>query len=721
VSRRPRLRALATRLGVLESWRSGLDGAPEEPSDAACEGVLRAMGLEASDEAAAERALASLEAEDRERWLDPVRVTRDDEPPPPLRLPASAAGGAWRWRLLREDGEVLEGEGRADSPPELRLPSPPPGVHELEVELGASGPGRRARQLWIAAPARCVGVSERLGRDGGAYGLWANLYSVRSRRNWGFGDAGDLEELVAFAASERADFLGLNPLHALWNRGGAVSPYAPVSRLFRNVLYLRVESVPEWRSSPDLQRRFADAAFRAELGALRAADRLEAERVARAKRVALEALYERCRERAAAGDDARWRAFERYRERCGDALRDFSTFCALAEGFERESGDPAARSWPRWPAAWRDPAGPDVRRFREERAREVAFHAWCQFELDRQLAGAAALARERGMGLGLYTDLALGSAPDGSDTWCRPDLFARGATAGAPPDAFSRAGQDWGFPPFDPRALRRDGYRFFRAVLRSSFEHAGALRIDHVMSLRRLYWVPQELGPRDGAYVAYPEQELLAILALESRRAGAVVIGEDLGTVPEGFSEALRDRDVLSSRVLLFEREGAAFRPPRDYPHRALATANTHDLPPLAALLDERDLELRHDTGQIPDEASLARAREERRQERRALLARLAEDGHLAAEAAGDDKPSLPELMAGVTRHLCATPCALVGLALDDLAGEDEPVNLPGVGPDRHPSWRRRMRVPLEALADHPVARAALDAVPSTRRRPPQS
>jgi len=560
-------------------------------------------------------------------------------------------------------------------------------------------------------PERCLDVAELLGGRR-AFGLWCNLYSLRSARSWGFGSLGDLAGLVRSAAACGADFVGLSPLHALLDRPGRFCPYAPVSRVFRDPLYLEPERIPEWDArseSPEARRAVESPALRARVAALRRGDRLDPAGVEAALFEVLRPLHACFLGRHGARADRRRADFAAFRDRGGESLERFATFQALAGRLEaRGSG----RDWDAWPAALRDPGSGEVRAFRAEHVEEVGLHAWLQFELDRQLGLVAKLARAQGLAIGLYTDLALGSTGGGSDTWSWPGLFAHGVSVGAPPDAFSRAGQDWGFPPLDPHALRGDGRRYWQTLLNANLRHAGALRIDHALGLRRLFWIPAGAPPSEGAYVRYPEPELLADLARASRRHRALVIAEDLGTVPEGFSEAIQARGMLSSRVLLFERDAAGFRPADAWPEACLATANTHDLPPLAALAGEDDLALRRRVGQIPDDQALEALRAERRADREALRERLARDGLLA------DRDDPDALAAGVTAFLCATRAVLVGLSLDDLAGEREPINLPGVAPERHPSWLRRMSVPLERLFETPRARRVLAAVPDDRRSP---
>jgi 4-alpha-glucanotransferase len=341
-----------------------------------------------------------------------------------------------------------------------------------------------------------------------------------------------------------------------------------------------------------------------------------------------------------------------------------------------------------------------------------------QFELDRQLGLAAREAREAGLALGIYGDLALGSAAGGCDDWAQPELFRGEFSVGAPPDAYSSLGQDWSFPPLDPERLAGPGLESFRALLRAAFAHAGALRIDHVMGLARQFWIPRGRKPGEGAYVRYPAARLTEALAQESRRSHAVVVGEDLGNVPRGLQSRLARRGILSSRVLLFERGArGSFRAAESYSPRALVTANTHDLPPLAGWLAGRDIELRRELA-LPSPEQARAARAERESAGAALLRRLARDGLLARDEAA---PAPLRLLAAVNAFLCRTPAPLVGVSLDDLAGEREPVNVPGVPPDVHPSWTRRMRETPEAILAQPEARRALAALaPRARRGAPE-
>jgi 4-alpha-glucanotransferase len=353
-----------------------------------------------------------------------------------------------------------------------------------------------------------------------------------------------------------------------------------------------------------------------------------------------------------------------------------------------------------WPAELQDPRSRDVKKFAADHTKRVDFHQWLQFEIDRQLGDVADEARAAKMGIGLYSDLAVGSSGTGADAWTHRRLFLDGVAIGAPPDAYSDFGQNWGLPPMNPWALRQDRYRYFIQLLRSGFRHAGALRVDHVMGLFRLFWIPSGATGREGAYVRYPSSDLLGILALESHRHRALVVGEDLGIVPENVPPAMVKWGILSSRVLYFERDAAGtFRPQSSYPKLSLATVNTHDMPTIAGFWTGRDVELRETLGLI-DTARAGDAAAERETEKQALVDRLREDGALPLrEIIDSDARGVPAVKRAVHAFLCESPASLVGLSLDDLGGETEPVNVPGVGIDRYPCWSRKMRRTIPEIA----------------------
>ncbi|MFN2564691.1 MAG: 4-alpha-glucanotransferase [Gemmatimonadaceae bacterium] len=737
---RPLLRALSEEVGIIPGYRDQTGAEWRETSDETRVLLLAAMGIDASTEAAAEAALDRLRRERTERLVEVARVVEAgaaDADHVVVQLAEPQAGRVrWELELVEESGRVHEASGEephgAGYTLTLRLPATPPlGYHQLRVAVWTERASAAAEQSLIVVPRSCVRAGELL-RGGKGWGLIANLYTLRSDRNWGVGDLTDLAEVLEWAGELGAQFVGVNPLHVLHNRGTEVSPYSPASRLFRNPLYIDVEQVPELSYAARIRARLDAPELLHELEELRTADRVDYERVMDLKLSVLESLHRVFLERT---DLERQHAYEAWCAEREPELTDYATYMALARGGRREEGGespqhsplfpppsllpPLGPDWRSWPHEFRTPRTPAVREFRRSNAALIDFHRWLQFETDRQLGEAAERARASGLAIGLYQDLAIGTSPAGSDTWSLPDLFVRGVCIGAPPDPYSATGQNWGLPPIDPRQLAQDGYRYFIRLVRAAFRHAGALRIDHVMGLFRAFWIPEGHTGADGAYVRYPSDDLLGILALESVRNNALVVGEDLGTVPPDVPPALEKWGILSSKVLYFERgDGGSFRPADRYATEALATANTHDMATLAGFWEGRDVELRAEVGLIEKDAVDA-AWEERARDKHQLVRALKKARVLdeRVDADVDDPPiSDAELRGAVHDFLALTPSVLVGVALDDVAGETDPVNVPGVGPDKHPSWTRRMSKSLTELREDPETSVALGTLLRTER-----
>lgn len=697
------LHSLAAVAGILPSYVDQSGTETRATSDATRVALLGAMGIDASTSAHAEAALREWEARERSHLVAPVRVVRRSDPDAVCvvaRLPEGTTHVEWAMELVPESGEALQVSGEAspewDGSVRLTLPQPPPvGYHTLNVTARVDGEERRGTQSLIVAPDQCPAVAD-VARQERVFGVIANLYTLRSAGNWGIGDVSDLARLAEWTGGVGGAFVGVNPLHALRNRGADISPYSPVSRIFRNPIYIDVTAVPEFAGC-DEARRLVDEC-RAVIDELRASEQVQYEPVMALKRRVVEVLFREPR------DAERAAAYGRYRDAQGEALERFATFEALADHLG--NGD-----WRTWPEDLRDPLSASVAEFAVRHPAEIEFHQWLQFELDRQLGDAAARGERAGLSIGLYQDLAIGTSPAGADVWASRHLFVQGASIGAPPDEYSAEGQNWGLPPLDPRALRDDGYRYWIQLVRASMRHAGALRIDHAVGLFRQFWIPEGAAGKDGAYVSFPVEDLLGIVALEAHRHGALVVGEDLGTVPPEVPPVLRRWGVLSSRVFYFEREGDRFRPAAEYEPMSLATANTHDMPTLAGFWRGRDIEVKREVGVIPSDAAAEEQRRSRVQERRAILERLASEGVLPAPA---EPANAAALRGAVHDFLSRTPAALVGLSLDDLLGEAEPVNVPGVGPSEFSAWTRKLATPIEELARDPRVR---DALPSDEER----
>ncbi|HEX3539973.1 MAG TPA: 4-alpha-glucanotransferase [Acidimicrobiales bacterium] len=599
------------------------------------------------------------------QWHDTPTATTDailaimgaegDDPPPPAAIiaaPGRPHPHLVPGQLTLEDGTTVDVAG--DLPYDLPL-----GYHRFRpFDDGAETP-------LIVGPGRCY-----LPDDLRLWGWAAQLYAARSRASWGMGDLADLRRLGQWSAAQGAGFALINPLHAALPVGPQQpSPYFASSRSFHSPLYLRIEEVPGARDLPDL------ASLAAAGQALNADRLIDRDEVWRLKSAALEELFDRF-----PGDAA----FERYLADQGEALARYAVFCALCE----EYGVP----WEKWPVEVRRPDAEGVASFAATPtgARRSRYHAWLQWLFDRQLAAA-------GETIGLVQDLAIGADAGGADGWTWQDCIALDARVGAPPDEFNPDGQNWGLPPFDPWRLRAQGYRPFIELARAGLRHAGGMRFDHVMGLFRLFWIPEGATPAEGAYVRYPAGDLLDILALESQRAQAFVVGEDLGTVEPSCRTELAERRVLSYRLLWFEST-----PPDggEWPRQALAAVTTHDLPTVAGVWTGADLAARQERG-LPTNTESERALRDK-------LRRWTD--------VRDDEP-VEEVIARVYRLLAAAPCALVAAALDDAVAVAERPNMPGTA-DEWPNWRIALPVPVEEIERRPLA-ASIAAALSGRGGPP--
>jgi (1->4)-alpha-D-glucan 1-alpha-D-glucosylmutase len=684
----------------------------------------------------------ALAAARRAAWtqgLPPVHAVRAGAPGWLLHLRLPATTGRLHWQLDEEGGAQHHGEFEARSLPELAqaehggvpwcerelsfaLPLPA-GYHRLRIE-GLDSPV--SETLIVSAPERCWRPAAL--QDGGRiWGPAVQLYALRSARNWGIGDFGDLAQLVAQMAERGADIVGLNPLHALFPHNPAhASPYSPSSRRQLNVLYIDVEAVDGFADCDAARQLVHSIEFQNRLARLREAPLVDYAGVAAAKFEVLKLLYAHFRELhlspdgGAARDEA-GRAFLAFVAEGGDALYRHALFETLQAHFH--AADPAVWGWPAWPEAFRDPAGPEVAAFAQQHAERVQYHQYLQWVADSQLARANACCKTRRLGVGLYLDLAVSVDRAGSEVWSERACFAAGASVGAPPDEFNPGGQGWGLPPLRPDRLRADRYRLFIDTLRANMKSAGALRIDHVMGLMRLFWIAPGQSARDGAYVHYPLDELLAIVALESRRNRCMVIGEDLGTVAPEVREALARVDVLSYRVLFFERtEDGAFKPAADYPPDALAAIGTHDLPTLAGWWSGEDLRLRLQLGLFPELSLFEKQLVDRARERVGLLLQLERLGLLSAEevAEATGRPTLaPRTVEAVHAFLAAAPSAIMMVQFEDALGITDQVNLPGTTAEQ-PNWQRKLPLDLQALAasDEVTGLCAAMAASRPRRAP---
>lgn len=638
------LRRLAAAHGVATSYRNER----REPVEVDADVVIRVLALldvDAATEADRRRELERLAELDRAGALPPTVAVRVGGRPRPL--PGAEL-------VVGEDGNRIE--VRDELPGNL-----PAGWYRLHLRDGQEA-------TLVAAPPRVPPTPA-------TWGWMLQLYALRSAQSWGIGDLGDLREFLDWTAAEHgAGAVLLNPLHAPGpTHPVQPSPYTPSSRRFANPLALRIEDLDAYRR--------ADPDTRAEVDALRVSattERIDYDLVWAAKRSALELLW-RAEGRPSPLDESA----------AGSGLRDWATYCALAE---RHGG-----RWTRWPAPLRDVGGPAVTAARRQLAPRVAFHAWVQQRCAEQLTAVRDAARDAGMALGVLHDLPVGVDANGADAWALADVLATGVSIGAPPDNFTPRGQDWGLPPWRPDRLAATGYAALREMLRAVLAHADGLRIDHVAGLWRLWWIPPGDGPDRGTYVHYDAGVMLAVLALEAHRAGATVVGEDLGTVEPEVTQALADNEMLGCAVSWFTRDESApdepLLPPAKWPQRAAASLSTHDLPTAAGFLRGEHVRARAELGLLTDVPAEQAGAEKERAE---WVELLRSEGLLS----GSD-PDEAAIITAMHRLLAATPSRLKLISPYDVLAEPRQPNLPGTI-DEYPNWRLPLPETLEELRSDP-------------------
>ncbi len=686
---------LAEAHGVSTSYWSFYGDRVEVPATT-LRAVLRAMGVAAETDAEAGRSLQDAQEQPWRTLLPDSLVVREGTG----ELFVSVADGHdVRLSVLLEDGTRRELD-IPDQHPEARtiddalvwrvrvtLPVDLPlGWHELHaVEREHDAITREDACALVVAPDRLPAPPSRPDHGGRSWGLMAQLYSVRSRGSWGIGDFADLRDLGVIAGERGADFLLVNPIHAAEVTPPIEpSPYLPATRRFVAALYIRPDDIPEAGQLSPENRAHVDLVHTRIAATNADPSRIDRDAAWAAKRAALAAIF------AVPRSAERQRSFEEFTAHEGQPLADFALWCALQEHDARREGE----------AAVRDIHSAAVAELRAQLAETVEFYAWLQWVADEQLAAAQAAATASGMRIGIMHDLAVGVHPDGSDTWSLPDAYAIGATVGAPPDMYNQQGQNWSQPPWLPAALARLGYAPLRDLVRGLLRHAGALRIDHIIGLFRLWWIPDGLGAASGTYVRYDHEAMVGVLMLEAYRAGAVVIGEDLGNVEPWVREYLAARGILGTSVLWFEYLDGALRAPERYREGVLATVNTHDLPPTAGYLAGEHVELRARLGLL--EEPVEQARESARHERADVLRLLRERGLV-----GED-PTEEEIVTALHVYLAASPSRLLGVALVDAVGERRTQNQPGTYRE-YPNWQ----VPLADAAGRGIL---LDDLPANAR-----
>ncbi|WP_085586092.1 MULTISPECIES: 4-alpha-glucanotransferase [unclassified Pseudomonas] len=679
------LEILASRAGLAVDWIDA-NGRPQKVAPAVLRAVLTELGHPAGTAQEIDASLLELQQRQQERRLPPL-LTVDVDTPLDLARYFEADTPC---EIHLEDGARLS--LRLDD--QARLPGLVP-VGYQNVHIAGQ------RFTLAVAPPRCYTVADAVDQPvPRAWGLSVQLYGLRRPGDGGFGDTQALEELARVAGERGADALAISPLHAMFSADtGRYSPYSPSSRLFLNALYaapgmiLGERALRDAIDSSGLSDRFRHLEDLTLIDWPAAAD---------AKQTLLQALYDGF----IAGQHPLHPDFASFRHAGGEALENHCRFEAI-QAMRAANGE--SLDWRQWPPQWHDPQGAALKAFAEAQADRIGYFAFCQWLIHRGLERAQTAARSAGMGIGLIADLAVGADGAGSQAWSFQDELLASLTVGAPPDILNRSGQGWGISAFSPEGLVRNGFRAFIDMLRANFAHAGGLRIDHVMGLQRLWVIPNGSAPADGAYLYYPVDDLLRLLTLESHRHQAIVLGEDLGTVPDGLREKLSARGMLGMRVLLFEQDNTRFKPILDWPDNALATTSTHDLPTLNGWWHGRDIDWNARLGLIDANGEID-WRRYREREREGLRAALSQDPQNFRE----ESHEADQVVDASVRFLGHTRAPLVLLPLEDALGLDEQANLPGTL-DSHPNWSRRLPGLGEALLDGADAARRLELLACAR------
>ncbi|WP_416190801.1 1,4-alpha-glucan branching protein GlgB [Neisseria sp. CCUG12390] len=609
-------------------------------------------------------------------------------------------------RLENEAGECsVLAVGGADNGVSVRLPELPAGYYVLSAHTGTS-----VRQVRLIVAPKTVYRPQALSDGLRMNGLTLHLYSLRSDRNWGVGDFTDLAGLMAFAAEKKLDFVGINPLHALFTaRPSFASPYSPSSREWLNPIYLDVERVGAFRYGKKAGEWLSRDNVRQRIEALRATDNVAYTAVWAFKRDALQLAFDAFEKEKCEEAQSEREAFAAFVAEKGGALRGFGLFEALDQYY----GQPEEIGWTAWPSEYQNPQSEAVRDFAESHEREIRFYMWLQWLCVQQLVEVNAAAAQHGVELGIYGDLAVGVARGSSDTWLNRCDYCMDMSVGAPPDPLGPSGQNWNLPPLNPQVLKRSGYEKFARLLRENMRLYGVLRIDHVMALCRLWWVVGSQTADHGAYVHYDAEVMFAILALESQRNRCVVIGEDLGTVPDQARELLYRYQVYSYKVVYFSKNRQGFEFPQDYPPQALAVVSTHDVAPLAAYWTGKDLETMRRLGTLAGGEAFQTALQQRERDKADLLSKL-KATHCLPEDSDMPSEMTETLMGAVHRYAAMTQCRLFAVQLENLLGMTDNLNVPGVA-DGYPNWARKMPVLLEDFPNHRVMSGQLAMIDEVR------
>lgn len=713
------VRNLAQAYGIQLEWRD-IWGNTHPVTDEMCKALLSAMEISTESQADIDKAFEQLQYETVARWLEPVKVVSEAEATIVLTLniPHSLTDKQFQWELKTENDDTLQGEfypNQLHHTGDIELTVHHEKIARYEFHLtGNLAQGyhhfslqqketlERVEMLLVITPTSCYMPTVLRDEPGQplkkVWGPAVQLYAVHSKRNWGVGDFGDLNRIVDWSADQGASMIGLNPLHALYPHNPAhSSPYSPSSRMFFNVNLLNVEGIADFDESAEARQMVLNPEFQEALERLRAEEMVPYNEVGHRKLDVLKLLYQSFCENHIAQNSERGQAFNTYIREHGKLLEKFALFHALQERFHKE--DNSIWGWPVWPEAYQNPNGSAVQEYLESNREQVGFYQYLQWQVDLQLQEAGKRCFEKNLGIGLYMDMAVGVDRGGADVWANQHLFAQSSAVGAPPDEYNQKGQDWGLPPMIPERMREEAYESFIEMLRQNMKHAGALRIDHVMGLMRLFLIPPGLPPSQGAYIHYPVDELFGILALESQRNQCMVIGEDMGTVPDIVRDRMNRWGIFSYKVFYFEKDHERYKSPEEYLDTAAVAVSTHDLPTLSGFWQGQDIAVRTDLDLYPNSELRERQIKDRVLERMNILTLLEQRG-LQPESVNAGPLSTPvmtpELSAAIHRLVSQTNSKVFMVQFEDMLQQVDQINLPGTTDPVYPCWKRKITIPVE-------------------------
>ncbi|MBF0351167.1 MAG: malto-oligosyltrehalose synthase [SAR324 cluster bacterium] len=671
--------------------------------------ILEAMEMSLNSADEIRNAIEYYENYQWNRMLPYVQVVSEHSFPwkIPVVIPVEEKNQSFEWHLLTESGEehtgsftpselmVLEQQTSGTmmhTRHEFSLPvSPGLGYHQLQI-TGHVG------MTFIVTPDRCY-WPKAIEENGRIWGISVQLYSLRSARNWGIGDFTDLRWVIEYAAKLGADTVGVNPLHALFPlRPEECSPYSPSSRMFYNVMYLDVEVIEDFAECPNVQELIQTPEFQHRRQMARKGDMVNYTEVSQIKIPILELLYQNFRDKHLTNDSSRARKFREFQAQGGESLYQFALFETLSDHFFEQNDQ--NYHWKIWPEAYHSPSSPQILEFSEIHRERIEFFQYLQWQTSLQLEAIGWQCMRSKLGLGLYLDLAVGIDPCGFEAWVNHHLVVNNAGIGCPPDLFNTRGQDWGLAPWNPFKLKECAYAPYIQTLRKNMKYAGALRLDHVMGLTRLFWIPRNQNSAEGAYVTYPFEDLLGILKLESVRNSCLIIGEDLGTVPDNLQQKLMEGGLLSYRLLLLEKDLEGFAPPETFPPQAVVAVTTHDLPTLSGFWKGQDFVVRKKLDLFSSEKMREQMTVERSKDRALLLQALSHENLLPEDVELDPAMTpvmTPDLSRALHRYLARTPCKIVMVQMDDVLGQIDQVNQPGTQAVPH-NWRKKLSEPLENI-----------------------